>query len=283
MDYTELFDRYIDGLLEGKELEDFKRKLNSDMEFKKNLEKYISLHNAAIDYIGEREGEEMEMGIDKETDKLSQKDIANWGREKRGIADKKMSAYKEAVYLAEKDFLKGKIRVVKRNLPLQLAIAATVIVALLITALIFLRQNKLTHPDLFTKYYETYVKSEEVFEITRSSDNFYYAVKVFEAGDYARAALLFMQLSDSSELKVYATFYAGLNCIQMGKWEDAVTKLQEVVTSGETKINNVARWYLGLCFLRIDDSESARLQFEKLASEKNEFTARSKRILRLMH
>ncbi len=95
--------------------------------------------------------------------------------------------------------------------------------------------------------------------------------------------MLFMQLSDSSELKVYATFYAGLNCIQMGKWEDAVTKLQEVVTSGETKINNVARWYLGLCFLRIDDSESARLQFEKLASEKNEFTARSKRILRLMH
>jgi hypothetical protein len=283
MDYTELFDRYIDGLLEGKELEDFKRKLNSDMEFKKNLEKYISLHNAAIDSIGEREGEEMEMGIDKETDKLSQKDIANWGREKRGIADKKMSAYKEAVDLAEKDFLKGKIRVVKKNLPLQLAIAATVVVALLITALIFLRQNKLTHPDLFTKYYEPYVKSEEVFEITRSSDNFYYAVKVFEAGDYARAALLFMQLSDSSELKVYATFYAGLNCIQMGKWEDAVTKLQEVVTSGETKINNVARWYLGLCFLRIDDSKSARLQFEKLASEKNEFTARSKRILRLMH
>lgn len=283
MDYTELFDRYIDGLLEGKELEDFKRKLNSDMEFKKNLEKYISLHNAAIDSIGDREGAEMEMGIDKETDKLSQKDIANWGREKRGIADKKMSAYKEAVDLAEKDFLKGKIRVVKKNLPLQLAIAATVVVALLITALIFLRQNKLTHPDLFTKYYEPYVKSEEVFEITRSSDNFYYAVKVFEAGDYARAALLFMQLSDSSELKVYATFYAGLNCIQMGKWEDAVTKLQEVVTSGETKINNVARWYLGLCFLRIDDSESARLQFEKLASEKNEFTARSKRILRLMH
>jgi hypothetical protein len=283
MDYTELFDRYIDGLLEGKELEDFKRKLYSDMEFKKNLEKYISLHNAAIDSIGEREGEEMEMGIDKETDKLSQKDIANWGREKRSIADKKMSAYKEAVDLAEKNFLKGKIKVVKKNLPLQLAIAATVIVALLITALIFLRQNKLTHPDLFTKYYEPYVKSEEVFEITRSSDNFYYAVKVFEAGDYARAALLFMQLSDSSELKVYATFYAGLNCIQMGKWEDAVTKLQEVVTSGETKINNVARWYLGLCFLRIDDSESARLQFEKLASEKNEFTARSKRILRLMH
>jgi hypothetical protein len=283
MDYTELFDRYIDGLLEGKELEDFKRKLYSDMEFKKNLEKYISLHNAAIDSIGEREGEEMEMGIDKETDKLSQKDIANWGREKRSIADKKMSAYKEAVDLAEKDFLKGKIKVVKKNLPLQLAIAATVIVALLITALIFLRQNKLTHPDLFTKYYEPYVKSEEVFEITRSSDNFYYAVKVFEAGDYARAALLFMQLSDSSELKVYATFYAGLNCIQMGKWEDAVTKLQEVLASGETKINDVARWYLGLCFLRIDDSESARLQFEKLASAKNEFTARSKRILRLMH
>ena len=282
MDYTELFDRYIDGLLEGKELEDFKRALNSDMEFKKSLEKYISLHNAAVDAIGGREEAEIEMGTDKETDKLSQKDIANWGKEKRGIPDKKMSAFKESVDLAEEDYLKGKIRVVRKNLPIQLAIAATVVVAVLITAFILLRQNKFTNSNLFTKYYKPYVKSEEVFEITRSSDNFYYAVKVFEAGDYARAVLLFMQLSDSSELKVYATFYSGLNYIQMGKWEDAVTKLQEVLASGETQINDVARWYLGLCFLRIDDSESARLQFEKLASEKNEFTARSKRILRLM-
>jgi hypothetical protein len=270
MDYTEIFDRYIDGLLEGKELEDFKMKLLSDMEFKKSLEKYIILHNAATDAIGGREKAEKEMGVDKETDALNQEDIAG------------ISAFKKAVDLAENDYLKGRARVFKKNLPLQLAIAATVVVALLITAFIFLRQNKLTHSDLFAKYYEPYIKSEEVFEITRSSDNFYYAVKVFEAGDYVRAASLFMQLSDSSELKVYATFYAGLNYIQMEKWEDAVTKLQEVLASGETQVNDVARWYLGLCFLRIDDSESARLQFEKLASTKNEFTARSKRILRLM-
>jgi hypothetical protein len=268
MDYTELFDRYIDGLLEGKELEDFKTKVDGDMEFRKSLEKYLSLNNAAKAVIGGRG--EAEMNIGKEKYKSRQEDIAG------------VSAFKEAVDSAEKDYLKDKTGVIRRNLPLQLAIAAAVVVALLITAFIFLRQNKFSSSDLFTKYYEPYVSSEEVFEITRSSDNFYYAVKVFEAGDYARAALLFLQFSDSSELKVYAAFYAGLNDIQMGKWEDAVTKLQEVLASGETRVNDVARWYLGLCFLRIDDSESARFQFEKLASGKNEYTARSKRILRLM-
>jgi hypothetical protein len=146
-----------------------------------------------------------------------------------------------------------------------------------------LRQNKLTRSDLFAKYYEPYVKSEKIFEITRSSDDFYYAVQVFEAGDYTSAVLFFLQLSDTLKLKVYATFYAGLSYIEMGKWEDAITMLKEVITSGETYVNTAARWYLGLCFLRIDDSESARSQFEILASEKNEFTARSRRILRLMH
>jgi hypothetical protein len=69
----------------------------------------------------------------------------------------------------------------------------------------------------------------------------------------------------------------------MGRWEEAVKKLQDVLLFGETQVEIPARWYLGLCFLRIDDSKSARIQFEILASKKNEFAARSRRILRLMH
>ncbi len=119
-------------------------------------------------------------------------------------------------------------------------------------------------------------------ENTRASDNFYYALKVFEAGDWVRATVLFDELSDSAELKVYANFYSGLTFMQVGSWEEAVKKLEEVVGFGDTPVEKPARWYLGLCFLRIDDSASARRQFEILASAKNDYTARSRRILRLM-
>jgi hypothetical protein len=68
--------------------------------------------------------------------------------------------------------------------------------------------------------------------------------------------------------------------MQMGKWEDALISLQRAVQSENNQMILVARWYLGLCYLRVDDAELARRQFEILASSKNEYTVRSRRILR---
>jgi tetratricopeptide (TPR) repeat protein len=283
MDYTELFDRYIDGQLEGKELEDFNKKLDTDIQFRKTLEQYIRLNNVSAEVISNRVTSDKEFQINDETDKLSLEDISKYGRDRRGAPDEQTTAFKEMLDRTEKEISNKVSWSFKKNLPIRFAIAATVIVAILVTLFIIIRQNKITTGDLFTLYYSPYVETEEVFEITRSSDNFYYALKVFEAGDYARAAVLFEELSDTVELKVYAIFYSGLTCMQMGKWEEAVKKLEEVLGYGETRVSEPARWYLGLCFLRLDDSKSARKQFEILASAKNEYSIKSRRILRLMH
>lgn len=283
MDYTEIFDRYIDGQLEGKELEDFNKKLRTDNEFRQALEKYIRLNNVAAEAVRERKELDQEFQIDESTDKLSMQDIAKYGKDKRGAPDEKTLAFSEKLSRAEKDSLNGPSRAMTGRLPVQLAIAATVIVAILFALFFLLRQNRFTSDDLFALFYKPYVETEEVMEITRASDNFYYALKVFEAGDYARAAVLFDELSDTAELKVFASFYSGLTFMEMGRWEEAVKKLEQAVGYGETPVEKSARWYLGLCFLRIDDSNSARRQFEILASSKNEYTARSRRILRMMH
>jgi tetratricopeptide (TPR) repeat protein len=223
---------------------------------------------------------DLEMQVDQETDQLSKADIDKYGFEKRDSPDEDMSSFKENIALAEKDFFHGKASGIKRNLLVQLAVAATVLVAVVITVFFYVRQNRITNMDLFSEYYKSFVKSEKVFEVVRSSDDFYYAVKVFEAGDYARAALLFIQFTDSSEFRAYASFYAGLTCIQLGKWEDAIASLKDASESDDIQIKDVARWYLGLCLLRIDDSGAAREQFKILASSKNEYTTRSRRILR---
>jgi len=280
MDYTELFDRYMDGRLEGKELEDFIKKLDGDLVFKKSLEEYINLHKAAEEMMVSMMEEDMDMQVDKETDQLSKKDIGKYGIEKRGSPDEEISLFRKNIALAEKDFLQTGVMGKKRNLLVQLTVAATVIAAIIMTVFFYLRPTHLTNMDLFSEYFEPYVKSEKIFEIARSSDNFYYAVRVFESRDYARASLLFMQLTDSSEFQGYASFYAGLTFMQMGKWEDALISLKNAVKSGESQIMDATRWYLGLCLLRIDDSESAREQFKMLASSKNEYTIRSRRILR---
>lgn len=283
MDYTELFDRYIDGLLEGKELEDFNKKLRTDKDFRQALEKYFSLNEAAAEAVRERSGLDEESQIDESVDKSSLQDIFKYGKAKRGEADEQTEAFNKLLSRAEKDSLNTPFRSFARSLPLRLAVAATVIVAVLITLFILIKQNKYTSGALFTRFYKPYVGTEEVMEITRSSDNFYYAIKVFEAGDYGRALVMFDELADTVELKVYASFYSALTLMQMARWEEAVKKFEEVIQFGETQVEKPAHWYLGLCFLRLDNSGSARPHFEILASSRNEYTARARRILRLMH
>jgi len=282
MDYTEIFDRYIDGQLEGKELEDFNEKLRTDNEFRQSLDKYIRLNKATAEVVRDKKNTEEELQIDEAVDESSLQDISKYGKDKRGVPDEQTASFTETLSNAEKGSLKGTFGVKTRRLAIQFAIAATVIVAILFTLFFLLKQNKIGNEALFTMYYKPYAETQEVLEITRTNDNFYYALKVFEAGDWARAAVLFDKLSDSAELKVYAAFYSGLTFMQMGRWEQAVKKLEEVVDYGETQVEKPALWYLGLCFLRIDDSVSARRQFEILASTKNEYTGRSRRILRLM-
>lgn len=280
MDYTEIFDRYIDGRLEGEELEDFEKKLKADKKLKKSLEEFINLHRTAEKTMGGSKEEELEIQLDKETDHLSQEDINKYGYKKRGYPDQEMSSFRKNIALAEKDFLHNDVRGIKTKRLVQMAVAATVMLAVVFTIFFSIRQNRLSNMDLFSEYYETWKKSEKIFEIARSNDDFYYAVKVFESGDYARASLLFVQLSDSVEFQEYAALYAGLTFMQMSKWEEALTSLKNAVEAKDIQMTYVARWYLGLCFLRIDDSESAHEQFKILSSSKNEYTVKSRRILR---
>jgi len=282
MDNTELFDRYIDGRIEDEELEDFEKKLKADKDFKKSFEEFLNLQKAAEQLMGGNTEEEFDKQLDKETDQLSQEDIDKYGLDKRGSPDEEMSSFRKNIALAEKDFLHDEIRRITSKGIFRLAVAASVIIAVVLTVFFYIRGNRLSNKDLFAEYYETWVKTEKVLEIARSSDDFYYAVKVFESGDYARASLLFMQLSDSVEFHEYASLYTGLTSMQMGKWEDALISLKNAVKTDDIQMECVARWYLGLCFLRIDDSESAREQFKILASSKNDYTIRSQRILRKM-
>lgn len=280
MDYTELFDLYIDGRLEGKELEEFNRKLTEDKGFKRSLEEYIELHKAAEEAIGIVPEEKPDTKVDSETDQLTLKDIEKYGTQNRITADEEMLSFKRNISSVEKEFLNGEIPIIKRKLWIPLSVAATVIMVLAITIFFIVKHNRLTNNDLFTEYYVPYIGSENVFEIARSSGNLLFAIKLFESGDYARASILFEQYTDSSDFKEYASLYTGLICMELGKWEDALVALHIAVQTNDNQMVSVARWYLGLCYLRMDDAESACMQFDVLASSKNQYTVRARRILR---
>ena len=60
----------------------------------------------------------------------------------------------------------------------------------------------------------------------------------------------------------------------------AIEAFNLAIASGSSDILSDARWYLGLCYLRVENASAAREQFEFLAEVKNEYSKRAIKIIR---
>jgi tetratricopeptide (TPR) repeat protein len=257
MEYKEIFDRYLDGRLSGEELKEFEKSLREDPEIAGELDQYKILQSTSEKLIS-----------DESADQQAKDDIADF-KQKDVSRDIDLQNFKQALDRAGS----------KQMSPLWY-VAAVALVGAITIAFILLINGQTGMPDMYAKYYEPYHQSEKIFEITRSNDDLYFAVQLFESGDYSRAFLLFNQLADSSGFTPYSYFYSGLIYIHQEKWEMAIEAFNLAIAVGDSDILSDARWYLGLCYLRVGNASAAREQFEFLSETKNEYSNRARKIIR---
>ncbi|MBL7112747.1 MAG: hypothetical protein ISS19_12500 [Bacteroidales bacterium] len=257
MDYKEIFDRYLDGRLSGEELKEFEKSLREDPELAGELDQYRKLHSTSEKLIS---GESADQQAKADIADYKQKDIAR---------DIDLQNFKRTLDQADR----------RRISPIWYA-AAIALAGAITIAFILLLKGQTEMPEMFAKYYEPYHQSEKIIEITRSNDDLYFTIQLFESGDYSRALVLFKQLADSSSFSSYSHFYAGLIYIHQEKWEMAIDAFIQVIEGGNSDILGDARWYLGLCYLRVENASAAREQFEFLSEAKNEYSKRARKILR---
>jgi len=282
MDYTEIFDRYLDGRLSEESRKDFEKDLSNNPDLASQFARYKQLHGLSEKAIGGESDKPEDVQIDAETDDRSRADIDEYRKKKNLIPDKELADFEKSLKKAEKE-VTGKqhsVRITRRII--WYTAAAIVAGAILILSIFFAGFGSKEPEKIYMTYFESYKKSEKIFELTRSSDDFYFVMKVFESGDFTRALLLFEQYADSADYAVYATFYAGITNMNMERWTEAIESFIQVIEKGESEMMVPARWYLGLCYLKIDDTKSARKQFEQLSRTKNQYTSRARRILRRM-
>jgi len=183
MDYKEIFDRYLDGRLSGEELRAFERKLREDPRMADELDQYSKLHSVSE-----------KLFTDESVDRQAKEHIADYRKQDQGN-DKDLNEFKKVLNQT------GRRRILSPWYA-----AAVIIAAVLTFALVRLLGDRTGLPEMFAEYYEPFSQTEELMEFTRSNDDLYFAVRVFESGDYSRAALLFNQLADSSGFKTYSDF-----------------------------------------------------------------------------
>lgn len=155
------------------------------------------------------------------------------------------------------------------------AIAAT----LAFFAIAFVWWNKQATPEeLYAEHFKAY---PNVFEaIVRGNDEQSKrtdAFAAYEAEDYVTAATLFTELLDEKEEAGMLMLLGNCNLV-LGNTTEARNQFIRLINDFDD-LDNQAKWYLGLSYLKEGDVKTAQLIFQELSNSEYSYAARAKKLL----
>jgi TolA-binding protein len=74
--------------------------------------------------------------------------------------------------------------------------------------------------------------------------------------------------------------YTGISYYELQRYEEANDNFNKVIEHNDNMYVEPAEWYLGLCFLAMEDNERARRQFARIASSNHEKAEEAEKLLR---
>ncbi|KPL15014.1 MAG: hypothetical protein AMS26_08810 [Bacteroides sp. SM23_62] len=158
--------------------------------------------------------------------------------------------------------------------------AAIVVLAVILSILIFRPFRSKPARDLYAEYYKEFPMTGEMNELSRTDDDLLFAMKVYEAGDYERAIILFEMLADSTGLREYSLFYAGHTYMHLNLTDKAIEKFQTLLEDAQGELIPATRWYLALCYLKTGQAEYSKEQLMLLKESDSPFRKDASMLLR---
>jgi tetratricopeptide (TPR) repeat protein len=160
--------------------------------------------------------------------------------------------------------------------------AATAAIALFLAiGLASLLDRPMNNKDLLKKYYKPY----EVALINRSDNStldliLKNAEILYQRGEFEQAAVYFEKVLEEQPELAGTNLYAGISYYELERYYDARNSLNKVIEHNDNLYIEQAEWYLGLCFLALDENERARRQFARIASGNSDKAADARKLLR---
>jgi tetratricopeptide (TPR) repeat protein len=160
--------------------------------------------------------------------------------------------------------------------------AATAAIALLLAlGLAAMLSQPVTNNDLLRKYYKPY----EVALMNRSANGEIYVSLTkgktyYDLGDFKNALVYFEQVQEEYPDMVESNFYAGISYYELEKYGKAEGSLNKVILQNDNLYIDQAEWYLGLCYIAVNDNDRARRQFARIASSNSDKARAAKKVLR---
>lgn len=158
-------------------------------------------------------------------------------------------------------------------------VAASVTILIIVGSFLLSNLNNSSSEQIFEKYYS----SENAIFMTRSDatvldDNLNDALEKFQNKEYADA----INLLTINETNVVAKYYLGLSYMETDQFVKAKASFQNILDSPDNLFIEQAKWYKGLCLLKLDETEAATELFTSILSDDSLYNADVTDILRML-
>ena len=97
------------------------------------------------------------------------------------------------------------------------------------------------------------------------------AVIKFQQKDFKTASVLFKNILDNDNSNIAVLFYYGISSIETQNYENSINAFKTIIEQNDNLYIEHAEWYLGLCYLKNNQKNEARDQFEAVATDPDNF------------
>jgi len=220
---------------------------------------------------------------DLETSPELQADLGLYQEIDEALADTDVLSFRDQLTDLRKEKQKstgvGKVPI-RFTKPWHYAVTAAVALILAI-GLASILDRPLSNQDLLKKYYKPY----EVALMNRSN-NSVLELKItsarlaYQLGEYEKAIELFESVLEEQPNDAGVNLYNGISHYELDNLNKAQASLHKVIEHNDNLYIEPAEWYLGLCYVALDDNERARRQFARIASGNSEYAEDARKALR---
>ncbi len=157
--------------------------------------------------------------------------------------------------------------------------AAVAVVLILIGIGTFPGKN-LSNEEIINRYSKLYQAPTGQRSVQAGTDADYsLALEFYNVHEYRKAAILFTKVVENNPKDMQSTFLNGISNYEDSKYPEAKRSFGIVIGNNNNLFIDQAEWYLAFCYLRTNEREKARQQFEAIKQENGIYSKEAKNIL----
>lgn len=156
--------------------------------------------------------------------------------------------------------------------------AAAAILILLSFATFWFVQSK-SH-DANSQLYAAYFSHENsMFTVRSTTTNMeqpvIQGIQYYELKDFGAAVEMF----EKAPSNLLAKLYGGLSYMELEEFDKAKEQFQQIVKHNDNLFIDQSEWYLGLCHLKTNNLNEARILFEKISKDNSIYKTKAQKLL----